>query len=236
MEIREAYILAGGKGERLRPLTLEKPKPLLPIKGKPILEWNIEGLKRFGVEKIVIGAGYMWEKIEEYFGNGEKFGVKIRYAIEDQPLGTGGAVRHAAEHLGKRFFMINGDNMADFDYGKMMKIHKKKKAGATIMLHEVDDVTSFGAARLEDDKITEFIEKPEKGKEPSRFINAGAYIIEKKHLQLMPCTYCLIEKEMFPKLAKKKKLYACIHHGQWFPTDTISRYSLAEEKWKGQQK
>jgi len=233
MEIREAYILAGGKGERLKPLTKETPKPLLPIKGKPILEWNIERLKEFGVEKIVIGIGHLGEKIEEYFGNGKKIGVEIKYMREELPLGTGGAVKHAAELLGKRFFMINGDNMADFDYSAMTKVHKENKAEATIALYEVEDVSSFGVARLNNNKILEFVEKPAKEDAPSKLINAGAYVLEKKILDIMPTGFCLIEKELFPELANKGRLYGYEHKGQWFPTDTMERYEKAEAEWKG---
>ena len=233
MEITEAYILAGGRGERLKPLTDNMPKPLLPVKGKPILEWNIERLMQFGVKRFVIGTGYLGNKIEDYFGDGKDFGVEIEYAKEEKPLGTGGAVKFACESLGERFFMINGDNLADFDYGKMAELHLKKKAEATIALYEVDDVTGYGVAKVEKDKIKEFIEKPKKEHAPSRLINAGAYVLENRKLCMMPDGFCLIEKDFFPHIAKAEKLFGYVHEGQWFPTDTKERYGKAEKEWRG---
>ena len=233
MEILEAYILAGGKGERLKPLTIDTPKPLLPVKGKPILEWNIERLKEFGAEKIVIGIGHLGEKIEAHLGSGERLGVEIKYMKEEIPLGTGGAVKHASELLGERFFMINGDNLADFDYSAMTKVHEENRAEATIALYEVEDVSSFGVARMDAGKIVEFVEKPEEKDAPSKLINAGAYVLEKRTLSLMPNGFCLIEKELFPRLAAHGKLYGYRHRGQWFPTDTMERYEKVEAEWKG---
>jgi mannose-1-phosphate guanylyltransferase len=233
MEIREAYVLAGGKGERLLPLTQDTPKPLLPVKGKPILEWNIERLKHFGVERFVLGIGHLGGRIKEYFGDGKGLGVKIVYAEEESALGTGGAVRHALGLLGSDFFMINGDNLMDIDYRKMAGIYAAEKADAAIALYEVDDTGSFGVASLEGSKIREFIEKPPAEKASGRLINAGAYVLSKKAVSLLPDGFCLIEKALFPELASKGTLCGYEHKGQWFPTDTVERYEKAEAEWRG---
>ncbi|MFH1586822.1 MAG: nucleotidyltransferase family protein [Candidatus Diapherotrites archaeon] len=229
--IKSAFILAGGKGERLRPLTIDTPKPLLPVKGKPILEWAIERLADYGVEKIVLGTGFLNEKVHEEIGNGEKYGVKINYSIEKEFLGTGGALKFAQAFFDGRFIMLNGDNLMDIDYAAMNELHERNSATGTIALVEVDEVEQYGVAELEGEKILNFIEKPKKEEAPSNLINAGAYILEKGAIDLMPSGFCLIEKTMFPALAEQGKLFGFRHGGKWFPTDTIERYEKAKKEW-----
>ncbi|VVB99076.1 UTP--glucose-1-phosphate uridylyltransferase AglF [uncultured archaeon] len=244
MKIRQAFVLAGGKGERLRPsnalkshltplilrkqLTDEIPKPLVLVAGKPILEYNIELLASHGVKEIILATGYMHNKIEEHFGDGRNFGVEIIYSEEKEPLGTGGALKAAENMLDESFFMVNGDNIADFHLSEMAKKHFTKKAQATIALTEVDDISGFGVAKVDGERILEFVEKPEKGKETGRFVNAGTYVIEKKALELLPEGFSLIEKAMFPQLAKAGKLYCHMHKGLWLTTDTFERLERAE--------
>ncbi len=230
-EIKSAFILAGGKGERLRPLTIDTPKPLLPVKGKPILEWAIERLADYGVENIVLGTGFLNEKIHEELGNGEKYGIKINYSIEKEFLGTGGALKFAQAFFDGRFIMLNGDNLMDIDYRTMNELHERNSATGTIALVEVDEVEQYGVAELEGEKILTFIEKPKKEEAPSNLINAGAYILEKEAIDLMPSGFCLIEKTMFPALAEQGKLFGFRHNGKWFPTDTIERYEKAQKEW-----
>ncbi len=235
-EITQAFVLAGGKGERLRPLTLETPKPLIKVAGKTILEYNIEMLARQGITRIILSTGYLHEKIERFFSDGKDFGVQIYYSFESQPLGTGGALKNCKESLDDRFVMINGDNIANYDLRKANKVHERLKAGATLQLVEVEDITGFGVARLNKGKIIEFLEKPSKENAPSKLINAGAYIIEKWAVDFIPDSFCLIEKTMFPELAKRGKLLGLKHKGYWFPTDTFERIEKAEEGLKKIQK
>lgn len=230
MHIRQAFVLAGGKGERLRPLTDSLPKPLVKVAGRPILEYNVELLALHGVKEIVLATGYMHEKIREYFGDGSRFGVSIVYNIEEEPLGTGGALKEAEEMLSEKFFMLNGDNIADFNLAKMAEQHSQSGALATIALVEAEDITGYGVARLSGKKIVEFVEKPTKDSEPSKFVNAGAYIIDKKALEFLPRGFNLIEKTLFPVLASKGRLSAYIHHGIWFTTDTFERLEKAEKE------
>lgn len=227
----KAIILAGGLGTRLRPLTDNTPKPLLPIKGKPIIEHAILNFKKHGIEEIILSIGYKADTIKEYFGDGSKWGVKISYCIEDQPLGTGGALKMASAGIGETFVAINGDNLADFDWTAAVETHKKNQAKITLQLFPVEDVTKFGIARLDDGKIVEFIEKPTVEQAPSNLNNAGGYIMEPEVVAVLPEGFCMIEKDCFEKLASTGVVYAHHHNGQWFPTDTIEKYSLADREF-----
>ena len=227
----KAIILAGGLGTRLRPLTDETPKPLLPIKGLPIIEHAILNLKKHGIEDIILSIGFRAEKIQKYFGDGSKWGVKISYCIEDQPLGTGGALKKAAQGINETFVAINGDNLADFDWASALKTHSDNKAKVTLQLFPVEDVTKFGIARLVDGKIVEFIEKPTVEQAPSNLNNAGGYVMEPEVLAVLPEGFCMIERDCFEKLATTGVVYAHHHTGQWFPTDTIEKYTHADNNY-----
>jgi len=230
--IRTAIILAGGKGERLRPLTDEIPKPLLPIKGKPIIEHAIYNFKKYGIKNIIIAIGYRAEKIQKYFGDGKKFGVNISYGIEKEPLGTGGAMKEASKNINETFAAINGDNLADFNWNEIEKMHRKNNAKITLALFPVEDVTQFGIAKLAGEKIIDFIDKPKKEEAPSNLNNAGGYIIEPEALSILPEGRSSIEKDCFEKLAKKGVIFGFMHRRQWFPTDTIEKYEKAEKEFK----
>lgn len=227
-----AIILAGGIGERLRPLTEITPKPLLTIKGKPIIEHAINNLKKHGIKDIILSVGYKSDKIKEYFGDGEKFGVKISYCIEDKPLGTGGAIKEASKNLNETFIAINGDNLSDINWTELIRFHKDSGAKITLGLFPVEDVTQFGIAKLDKDKVLEFIEKPTLEQAPSNLNNAGLYIIEPEALDILPEGKSSIERDCFEKLAPKGKVFAYKHKGQWYPTDTLEKYKLADEKFK----
>lgn len=225
-------ILAGGLSTRLRPLTLTTPKPLLPIKGKPIIEHAIVNFKKHGIKNIILSVGYKADKIKEYFGDGKRFGVDISYCTENEPLGTGGAIKKAAENIDKTFIVINGDNLADFDWTEMIQTHKRNNAKITLGLFPVDDVTQFGIAKLEGEKLTGFIEKPSVEEAPSNLNNAGAYIMEPEVLNTLPQGKSSIEKDCFEKLSPKGIVYSYNHLGQWFPTDTLEKYQYANENFR----
>jgi mannose-1-phosphate guanylyltransferase len=228
----KAIILAGGEGTRLRPLTDDMPKPLLPIKGKPIIEHAINNFRKHGIKDIILSIGYRADKIKEYFGDGSNFGVKISYCIENEPLGTGGAIKFASKNISETFIAINGDNLADFNWTEMLKFHRENKAQITLALFPVEDVTQFGIARLNGDKLVEFIEKPSVEKAPSNLNNAGAYIFEPGILKVLPEGKCSIERDCFEKLAPKGYVYAFKHNGQWFPTDNLEKYNFAEKEFR----
>ncbi|MFH1668525.1 MAG: nucleotidyltransferase family protein [Candidatus Woesearchaeota archaeon] len=235
----KAIILAGGFGTRLRPLTETTPKPLLPIKGKPIIEHAINNFRRHGILDIALLIGYKAEMMKEYFGDGSSFGVRITYCIEDEPLGTGGAIKRAVAENGidDTFIAINGDNLADFDWTAILQAHRKNNAKVTLTLYPVEDVTQYGIAKLDGDKIIEFIEKPSVDKAPSNLNNAGGYVLEPKVLDMLPQGKCSLERDCFEILAKGGEVYAFRHEGQWFPTDDIEKYTYADEHFipgKGQ--
>jgi len=233
--IKRALILAGGLGERLRPLTDNTPKPLLPIKEKPILEWIILNLKKHGIKHVILLISYKAEQIMGYFGDGSKLGITIEYFIENVPMGTGGGAKIISKDFKEPFLMLNGDNMADFDYNKMLDLHKRNNAKITIALYPVEDVTQFGIAQLKGEKLVRFIEKPKKEEAPSNLNNAGAYIIEPHVLDMLPEGKSSIERDCFEKICPDGTVFAYEHKSQWFPTDTMERYQKAEKEWKGLQ-
>jgi NDP-sugar pyrophosphorylase family protein len=233
--VKKLFILAGGFGTRLRPITYEIPKPLVPVQGKPILTHTIEFFKKFGVTEIIMSIGFLGEKIMDYYGDGSKFGVKIQYITEDEPAGTAGPLR-LIKHLinDEDFFMINGDNLFNLDLNNMIKQHKNTGCIASLALTPVDDPTSFGVAKLNENKILEFIEKPKIENAPSNLINAGVYLFNSKIFNYIPDkTYSKIETEVFPELAKKGELFAYLMQGQWLPVGTMQEYETAIKDWKG---
>ena len=227
----KAIILAGGLGERLRPLTDNTPKPLLPIRGIPIIEHAIDNFKKYGITNIILAIGYKSEQIKEYFGDGSKLGVNISYCIEDAPLGTGGAIKKAAENIKETFLAINGDNLCDVNWTEQIKLHRENNAKITLGLFPVEDVTQFGIARLEGNKLMEFIEKPTVEQAPSNLNNAGLYVIEPESLNILPQGKSSIERDCFEKLSSTGVVYAYKHNSQWFPTDNLEKYKKAEKEF-----
>jgi mannose-1-phosphate guanylyltransferase len=226
--IDTAIILAGGMGTRLRPLTNETPKPLLPISGKPIIQHTIELLKYYGIKNIILSLGYKSDLIKDYFKNGEELGINISYSIENEPLGTGGAVKKAAKNLKESFFLLWGDNLTDIDYSLMYTEYLKNNNKILMTLTPREDVEHFGVAKLNQNVIMNFIEKPKRKHAPSNLINAGAFIIHPKYLETLPKGKSSMEKDCFERLAPLGEITAYIHNGQWHPTDTLEKYNLAE--------
>ena len=228
-KIEKAFILAGGKGERLMPLTRNTPKVMVEVKGKPILEYNIELAKRFGVKEVVLGAGHLAEKIRAYFGDGKKFGVKIVYSIESEFLGTGGALKLAQRFFGSDFLMMNGDELKDFNPEPILKTHFAEGAVATLCLKEIHDASEFGAVRLEGSRITSFDEKNVRTKNAT--VSAGLYILSPKIFDYLPDGKSSIERDAFPKIARQGKLFGVLAQGQWLPTDNLQRLENARKEW-----
>ena len=233
---KKAIILCGGQGTRLRPITYEIPKPLIPVQGKPLVEHLIDLFKKFGVTDIYLSVGYKKEKIKEYFGNGSKYGLNIFYIEEEQPLGTAGGLRQLKEKLTESFFVTNGDELKDFDLAAMYKTHKTNKAKATIALTTVEDPSAYGVADISGSRIVQFIEKPSKEKAPSKLINSGLYILEPEVITMIPEGFAMFEKDIFPKIAHEGKLFGHPFSGQWFDTGTMERYERALREWKGLSK
>ena len=227
-----AIILAGGLGSRLRPFTYSIPKQLMKIQGKPILEYIIENLHKHKINNIILAIDYKANKIEKYFGSGKKLGVKLKYCLQTGHLGTGGAIKKAAKDLKTTFIVINGDNIANYDFTKMLKEHKKCKGIGTIALTEVNDVSQFGVVKLKEKRIIKFVEKPKKEDAPSNFINAGAYVLEPKIFNYISERKSSLEKDCFENITNKEKLFGFMHKGIWFPTDNFERFFIAHKKLK----
>ncbi len=206
----KAIILAGGKGTRLKPVTDYLPKPLVPIKNIPIIEWQIKYLKKFNIQEIIVCSGYKTEMIENYLEK-KKLGVKINFSIEKNPLGTGGAIRNAKKWITeKSFLVINGDVITNID---LKKVIKKSNSIASIEL-----VTKFGVMSIENEKITKFLEKKPIS---NTWMNAGIYHLEKSVLAKLPQKGD-IEKTLFPQMAKEGKLtVAKFHNSKWFSIDSF---------------
>jgi len=230
----KAIILAGGIGERLRPLTLETPKPLLPIQRKPIVQRCIENLKNHNINEIILSIGYMGDKIKNYFGNGEKLSVNIQYNNEEIPLGTGGAVKEIIKNfnINEDFILVWADNLADYDITNLIKQHIKNNCPLTMTLTTREDVENFGVVKLEGDKIKGFVEKPKRENAPSTLINAGAFIVNPSILNILPEGKSNIERECFEKIVLDEKIAGFEHKGYWYPTDTLEKYNFAEQDIK----
>jgi mannose-1-phosphate guanylyltransferase len=223
-------ILAGGIGSRLRPFTYSTPKPLLKIQGKPILQYVIENLHKHNLNDIILAVDYKEDKIEDYFSTGKKFGVNLTYCKKTGHIGTGGAIKFCAKDIKNKFIVIFGDNIANYDFTKMLKEHKKNKGIATLALNEVKDVTQFGVVKLKNKRIVKFVEKPKKEDAPSNLINSGAYVLEPKILKYIPEGKCSMEKDCFEKITIKEKIFGFMHKGVWFPTDNFERFFIANKK------
>jgi mannose-1-phosphate guanylyltransferase len=225
----QALILAGGEGTRLRPLTSTIPKPVVPLVGRPFISYMLEWLRGHGVDDVILGCGFMADGVRAVLGDGSSLGIRLRYLEEPRPLGTGGALKFAEDLLEERFFMLNGDVLADFDLTAQLVQHERTGARATLALYPVDDPSAYGLVRCHDDgSVIEFIEKPGLEEPETNLINAGAYILERDVLAPMPPagTNVSIEREVFPMLVGHG-LYGYEASGYWMDIGTPDRYLKA---------
>lgn len=223
----QALILAGGEGTRLRPLTYTVPKPVLPLAGRPHIAYVIDWLVRHGVDDVIISCGFLADGMRETLAELEP-GVEIRYAEEPDARGTAGAIRFAEEMLADRFLVLNGDILCDLDLTALIEQHAGTGAEATIALYPVPDPTGYGLIHRQDDgEVTEFLEKPEPDQIDTDEINAGAYLLERSVLDLIPPdTAVSIEREVFPQMVGKG-LYGIRLEGYWIDIGTPDRYLAA---------
>ena len=217
----KAIILAGGRGKRLKPVTDYVPKPLVPIKNIPIIEWQIRYLKKFGIREVIICTGYKADMIESYLSM-KKLGMKIKFSIEKTPLGTGGAIKKAGKWINdKSFFVINGDTITNIDLDKLAS---KKNSIAAIELR-----TKYGILETESDKIINFREKKEIS---DTWMNAGIYHLQKDVLKKLPIKGD-IEKTVFPDYAKKGLLNTIkFKNVEWFSVDSFKDMEECSERVK----
>ena len=201
----KAIILVGGEGLRLRPLTCNIPKPMVPVVNKPFLEHMLDNLKRHHIDEIILAICYLPERIQSHFHTGSEFGVSLNYAVEETPLGTGGAVKNAEPSLDDTFFVFNGDVFCDINLSEMLAFHREHKAKASIALTPVEDPTAYGVVETgSDGNVKAFIEKPSRETVTSNFINAGIYILEPELLELIPPdVHHMVERGLFPQLVQQ---------------------------------
>jgi len=231
-KVKTAFIIAGGEGTRLRPLTYEIPKPLIPVHGKPLLEHTLELLRSHGIDDVIISLGYKADKIQDYFGNGSRYGMKFTYVVEKEKLGTAGPLRLAKEYLKSSFLVIWADVLAQIDLGDFIRSHRENDGLITIALTSVEDVSSFGVVSLKGNKIVGFVEKPKKEEAPSNLINAGLAICEPEVIKYLPRQkYAMFEKDIYPQLAEKGMIFGYPFEGQWFDTGTHEAYERVLKEW-----
>jgi len=227
-----AVLMAGGSGTRLRPLTCDLPKPMVPILNRPIAEHIINLLKRHNIYEIIVTLHYLPDVMQDYFGDGEDFGVDLKYAVEDeQPLGTAGSVKNVEDLLDDTFVVISGDSITDFDLQEAIAFHKEKQAKATLILTRVPNPLEFGLVITdENDRIERFLEKPSSSEVFSDTVNTGTYILEPEILQYLAKDKELdFSQDLFPLLLEKNEsMYGYVAKGYWCDVGNLESYREAQ--------
>jgi mannose-1-phosphate guanylyltransferase len=230
----DAVVLVGGEGTRLRPLTLERPKPVLPLLGRPLLAYVLERLAESGVTRVIFGCGYLPDPIQACFGD-RALGLALEYVVEPRPMGTAGGIRHAARgRVSEAFLALNGDVLADAPLAELVAAHRERGAVATIALTPVADPGRYGLVRTEPDgRVRGFLEKPEPEEIDTDLINAGAYVLEPAVLDLIEDGRAVsIERETFPSLVGAG-LYALAQSGYFSDVGTPESYIAAHHDLLG---
>ena len=203
------------------PLTRNEPKPMVKLIDKPVLERTIELLRKHGVHDIAVTLGYLPERITSYFGDGEKFGVRLTYYVEDVPLGTAGGVKNAAHDIGEDFFVLSGDAYTEIDLTKAAAFHREKNSLFTLVVQPHPDPSAFGVTEIDfDNRIINFLEKP-KIDHPA-LVNTGIYVINKKILSLIPDGFYDFGKDLLPRLVHSAYAYA--DYAYWSDIGTLKSY------------
>jgi mannose-1-phosphate guanylyltransferase len=226
----QALVLAGGEGTRLRPLTLTTPKPVMPLAGQPFLTFMLDWVRGHGVDEVILSCGFMSDGVRQVLGDIYD-GMRLRYVIEDEPLGTAGPVRLARDEglLEDRLLVLNGDVLTDMDLTAEVEQHERTGARATLALFPVEDTSSYGVVPTDEEgRVEAFIEKGS-GDAPTNRINAGAYVIERDVVDEIPAGRAVsFEREVFPALVGKG-LYGYDAAGYWIDIGTAERY--LESTW-----
>jgi NDP-sugar pyrophosphorylase family protein len=224
----KAILLAGGKGTRLRPLTLHTPKPIVPIFDRPFLHYQLDLLKQVPeIDEVILSLNYQPRRIEEIFGDGGDSGMAIKYVVEPAPLGTAGAVRYAGESLRESVVVFNGDVLTQVDLGAVIALHRERKAKATIVLTPVENPTAYGLVETDErGNIQRFLEKPNPDEITCDTINAGIYVLEPDTFERIPkATPWSIERSFFPSLIERTETFvAYIYRGYWIDIGTPEKY------------
>lgn len=228
----KAVIMAGGEGTRLRPLTCNIPKPMVPIVNKPVMEHIIELLKKYELTDVAVTLQYLPDMIKDYFGDGKEFGINLRYYVEDKPMGTAGSVKNAEEFLDDTFLVISGDALTDIDLSKAIDYHFSKGSVATLVLKKVDIPLEYGVVVTDENgRITRFLEKPSWGEVFSDTVNTGIYILSPEVLRYFNKNEIFdFSKDLFPLLLRENKpMYGYITEEYWCDIGDLTAYSQAHK-------
>lgn len=223
----KAVILVGGEATRLRPLTCNTPKIMVPVLNRSFFEHLGGYLKKHNIVDIVLAVGKSPEQIQDYLGDGSKLGVRLTYSIENRPLGTAGAVKNAERFLDDSFIVLNGDIFTDIDLSRMMRLHHKNKATASLAMTPVEDPTMYGVVETDSEgRVKRFIEKPSREMVTTNMINAGIYILEPDILScIAPDTFSMFERDVFPPLLEKgQAIYGYPFRDYWIDIGAPDKY------------
>ena len=224
----KAVILVGGPGTRLQPLTDNLPKSMVPVLTVPVMEHTLAYLRNFGIEDVILTLNYLPDAIKDVLGDGSRCGVRLTYCMEDEPLGTAGAIKNTAEFLdGNTLVVLNGDIFTDLDISAMLEFHRKNAAKATISLNYVEDPSAFGVVEMDErQRVKAFIEKPPREEASSNWINAGTNILEPEVLDYVPeKQHYMFERGLYPDLlAKGEPVFGYKHRGYWLDMGTPGKY------------
>lgn len=210
--------MAGGEGSRLRPLTCDRPKPMVPVANRPVMAHTVELLRRYGWREIAVTLQYLPRAIVDYFGDGAEYGVNLHYFLEESPLGTAGSVKNAASFLDETFIVVSGDALTDFPLDQAVAFHREHRALATLVLTSVENPLEYGLVVTDGTgRIQRFLEKPGWGEVFSDRVNTGIYILEPEVLRFIPPNQPFdFSKDLFPLLLREGlPLYGCLLKGFW---------------------
>src|SRR5712692_8873950 len=224
----KAILLAGGKGTRLRPLTIHTPKPIVPIFDRPFLHYQLDLLKRVPeIDEVILSLNYQPRRIEEIFGDGADRGLAIRYVVEPAPLGTAGAVRYAGESLHESVVVFNGDVLTEVDLAAVVGLHRARKAKATIVRTPVENPAAYGLVETDaGGNIQRFLEKPKPDEITCDTINAGIYVLEPETFDRIPKDMpWSIERSFFPSMVERQETFVSyVYRGYWIDIGTPEKY------------
>ncbi|CAN5230464.1 hypothetical protein BH09PAT2_BH09PAT2_10030 [soil metagenome] len=233
-KVNKAVILAGGRGTQLRPYTYEIPKPLLPVKGTPILEHLILQLKKNGITEIIIAISYLGQKIKDYFGDGSKWDVSIEYSEESDNLMTGGALKKIKDKLNEEsFLVIHGDILTDFSFADLIQYHKDQSSVATVALTTTSKPTEFGQFKMHGTQLVDFYQTTEKPDLKSHLIHTGIYAFEPEIFNYFPKnTQQFSLEDVIRDLIKERKVSGFVFEGKWYDVGNPENYELAIKEYK----
>jgi mannose-1-phosphate guanylyltransferase len=224
----KAILLAGGKGTRLRPLTVHTPKPIVPIFDRPFLQYQLDLLRKLPeIDEVILSLNYQPRRIEEMFGDGDAQGIRLRYVVEPVPLGTAGAVKYAEQYLSDSVVVFNGDVMTAVDLPAVLRLHRERRAKATIVLTPVDNPSAYGLVETDPaGNVRRFLEKPSPDQITCDTINAGIYVLEPDTFDRIPAdTAWSIERSYFPSLVERGETFvAYVDRGYWIDIGTPAKY------------